>query len=356
MILAVPPGGNWKDIPDSVPSKRLEQIRRTGGRTTLYGRLRWDAPSFTVTTYFNRPGNGCYIHPKENRVLTSLEAARLQSFPDSYSFHGSKTSRTKQIGNAVPPLLAYAVGAQIKKMHPEIYTTADLFCGAGGLTLGLKWAGFNTVVANDFFKEAGLTYSANNPEVDYVHGDITSVSIRNKLLSSIKKNKGVDLIVGGPPCQGFSNAGLRMIDDPRNALYKNFVEIVKAANPKIFVMENVEGIVSINQGKTFAEIKETFRALGYDVSGRKLLAAAYGVPQKRKRVLIIGNRIGSSEKLFPQEKLDPESYLTVRDAIGDIPSRPTDLVDDWVSVREPLVPFQQFIQGKMTPKKFVGLL
>jgi site-specific DNA-cytosine methylase len=356
MILAVPPGGNWKDIPLSVPSKRLEQIRHTGGRTTLYGRLRWDAPSYTVTTYFNRPGNGCYIHPKEDRVLTSLEAARLQSFPDSYIFQGSKTSRTKQIGNAVPPLLAFALGSRIRTMHPEILTTADLFCGSGGLTLGLKWAGLETLVANDFFKEAGLTYAANNPEVNYVHGDITLASVKREILSEIKKHNGVDLIVGGPPCQGFSNAGLRMIDDPRNALYKNFVEIVKAANPKIFVMENVEGIVSINQGKTFAEIKDTFRALGYDVSGRKLMAAAFGVPQKRKRVLIIGSRIGQSEDLFPKEKLDPGSYLTVRDAIGDLPSQPTGLVDDLVCVKKPKVPFQKFIQGQLSPKNFMDSL
>ena len=84
MVVAVPQGGNWKNIPLHIPSKRLEQIRKSGGRTTLYGRLAWNKPSFTVTTYFNRPGNGTYVHPEQNRVISAREAARLQSFPDNW--------------------------------------------------------------------------------------------------------------------------------------------------------------------------------------------------------------------------------------------------------------------------------
>lgn len=352
MIQAVPPGGNWRNIPLSVPSKRLEQIRASGGRTTLYGRLQWEAPSYTITTYFNRPGNGCYIHPNENRVLTSLEAARIQSFPDNYIFSGSKTSRTKQIGNAVPPLLAYSVGKSIRDIHPELKTCIDLFSGAGGLTLGFKWAGFKTLVANDFFKDAGNTYALNNPEVNFIPGDITNINIQKQIISIVEAAGGIDVVVGGPPCQGFSNAGLRMIDDPRNLLYKNFVQIVKKSNPKVFIMENVEGILSINGGKTFDEIKNTFRKLGYDVTGKKLLAAEYGVPQKRKRVFIIGSRIGSASSLFPEKILDDNKFRTVKDAIGDISTPPTENVETEIIVLNPKTIYQKLMQGKISPKEY----
>jgi len=353
MISAVPPGGNWKDIPLSVPSRRLEGIRKSGGRTTLYGRLRWDRPGYTITTYFNRPGNGCYIHPEQDRVLTSLEAARIQSFPDSYVFQGSKTSRTKQIGNAVPPLLAFALGAKIKSVHPELSTTVDLFAGAGGLTLGFKWAGFTAVAANDLFREAGETYAHNNPEVFFSLGDITDKSVQHEVLTSIEGQGPVDIVMGGPPCQGFSTAGLRMIDDPRNTLYKSFVQIVEKLEPKVFLMENVEGIISINQGKTFDEIQDNFRSLGYRVAGRKLLAAEHGVPQKRKRVIILGSRIGDPLDLFPEPILEQEEFLTIADAIGDIESVPGVDVHEDVPICEPRSRYQELMQGRISAASFV---
>ena len=356
MVEAVPPGGNWRDIPVSIPSKRLEQIRISGGRTTLYGRLRWEAPGYTITTYFNRPGNGCYIHPSQNRVITSLEAARIQSFPDSFRFKGSKTSRTKQIGNAVPPLLAFSIAEQIRRIHPELKSTVDLFCGSGGLTLGFKWAGFRTIAANDFFKEAALTFKANFPKVKFVDGDITNPIIVKAILRAIDENNGIDIVIGGPPCQGFSNAGKRMIEDPRNALYKEFVNIVIEADPRVFIMENVEGIMSINEGKTFTEIKETFRDLGYHVTGRKLIATHYGVPQKRKRVIIIGSKIGDSADLFPDVLLEEDDFISVKDAIGDIQAMPTPEVDDEIATGAPQTPYQELMQGFITPKLYLKKL
>ena len=102
MVVYVPPGGNWSNIPESVPSKRLEQIRRNGGgRTTYYGRLRWDKPSYTISTYFNRIGNGCHIHPEQDRLISIREGARLQSFPDSFIMHKNDHKAYKQFGNAV---------------------------------------------------------------------------------------------------------------------------------------------------------------------------------------------------------------------------------------------------------------
>lgn len=356
MIKSVPEGGNWKSIPLSIPSKRLEQIRNSGGRTTLYGRLAYDKPSYTITTYFNRPGNGTYIHPKSDRVISAREAARLQSFPDSYVFQGSKTSFCKQIGNAVPPLLAYAIAKQIKKQTSSS-KLLDLFCGAGGLSLGFEWAGYKVVAANDNFKQACDTFRFNNSDTTFLEGDITSNLIKKELIS-ISKQRGVDIVVGGPPCQGFSNAGKRMIDDPRNSLYKEFVTIVKTIKPKVFVLENVEGIMTINDGKTFEEIKSNFSDLGYNVAGHKMHAVNFGVPQKRKRVIIIGVVKGDPEKCFPEPIIkDEKKYITVNNAIGDLPDIKMNGGVNILDVNTVSKHFyQDFIKELITPVEYIKKL
>ena len=352
MVRSVPPGGNWKNIPLSVPSKRLEQIRRSGGRTTLYGRLHWDKPSYTITTYFNRPGNGTYIHPLHDRLITAREAARLQSFPDNYIFVGTKGSLCKQIGNAVPPLLAYAIARQLKKK-----TTAtkvlDLFCGSGGLSLGFAWAGYKIVAANDNFKAACATYRQNHTTATtLIEGDITDPEVKKELVRISRKGK-VDIIVGGPPCQGFSYAGKRLIDDPRNFLYKEFVHMVAQIKPKVFLMENVEGILTSNDGKTFEEIKKNFTALGYKVSGRKMYAAQFGVPQKRKRVVIIGLRTGDPKTCFPSAILtDEKQYVSTRAGIGDL--SPVTLEDHTALMTTAQSKFQKLMRGDITPASYAS--
>jgi len=353
MVRSVPPGGNWKNIPTNIPSKRLEQIRKSGGRTTLYGRLSLEKPSYTITTYFNRPGNGTYIHPTHNRVISAREAARFQSFPDSYVFHGSKGSLCKQIGNAVPALLAFSLALQIKK-KTRTKNLLDLFCGAGGLSLGFSWAGYKIVAANDNFKQACATYRANHAGTTLIEGDITSKNIRSKLLKVAKKGK-VDIVVGGPPCQGFSHAGKRMIDDPRNFLYKEFVTIVGRLKPKVFVLENVEGILTINGGKTYEEIKGNFRKLGYSVVGHKLHAVKFCVPQKRKRVVIIGTLKGDPESFFPNPLTsDEHKYITTKDAIGDLIDIPAREINGPVKLStRPSGFFQKFARGIITPQEYL---
>lgn len=353
MVKSVPPGGNWKNIPLDIPSKRLEQIRVSGGRTTLYGRLSFEKPSYTITTYFNRPGNGTYIHPIHDRVITAREAARFQSFPDDYIFQGSKGSLCKQIGNAVPPLLAFSIATQIKK-RTKTKNLLDLFCGAGGLSLGFGWAGYNIVVANDNFKQACETYRVNHKDTLLIEGDITDKKIQDEVLKHAKKGK-VDIVVGGPPCQGFSNAGKRMIDDPRNFLYKEFVTIVKKLKPKVFVLENVEGIMTSNDGKTYEEIKSNFKELGYNVAGHKLHAVKFGVPQKRKRVVIIGTLKGDPETFFPKELIgDEKNYVSVKNAIGDLFE--IEVVGHTDVVKLPNKTshfFQKFVRGLISPKEYI---
>lgn len=351
MVRAIPPGGNWQNIPKTIPSKRLERIRETGGRTTLYGRLTWGAPSYTITTYFNRPGNGTYIHPEKDRVISAREAARLQSFPDDYIFYGPKTSFCKQIGNAVPPLLAYAIAKKIKSKY-KIRNAVDLFCGAGGLSRGFEWAGINTIAANDNFPAACLTYKKNNPNTVLVEGDITNTVIKRELFDSIK-NRSVDIVIGGPPCQGFSNAGKRLIDDPRNFLYKEFVEIVKMIKPSIVLMENVEGILTINEGKTFQSIKENFSALGYKIHGEKIHAVKFGTPQKRKRVIIIGVKKGNPKDCFPEPLIEDEkNFVTVKDAISDLSDISCTENIQNISTK-PQSAYQKFLQGAIGPSDFV---
>lgn len=290
MIKSVPQGGSWKNIPQETvqKSKRLLRITQTGGRTTLYGRIDYNKPAYTITTYFNRPGNGTYIHPTHNRVLSVREAARFQTFPDKYFFQGNKTDMLKEVGNAVPVLLAYNIGKAITE-KTNCSTSVDLFSGAGGMTYGFKLAGIKTVIANDFFENACITLKVNSPEIPVLCGDITDNKIKQKIIEEGKRYNA-DIICGGPPCQGFSLAGFRKDDDPRNQLFHHFVDIVSQVNPKVIVFENVEGLLSYKNGETYKNIIELFSQLGYNTEGRTLVATNYGVPQKRKRVIILCTR------------------------------------------------------------------
>lgn len=354
MVISIPAGGNWKNIPKSIPSKRLEQIRVSGGRTTLYGRLEWGKPSYTITTYFNRPGNGAYIHPSEDRVISAREAARLQSFPDDYVFEGSNTSFCKQIGNAVPPLLAYSIAKKIKK-ETKTKNVLDLFCGSGGLSKGFELAGYNIVAANDNFNAASQTYRKNHKNTIFIEGDITKEEIKDALFKAIK-NKKIDIIVGGPPCQGFSYAGKRIVEDPRNFLYKEFVEIVKKIQPKVVVVENVEGIITSNNGKTYESIKENFSDLGYKFFGKKMHAVKFGVPQKRKRVIMIAVKSGDPERCFPEEIITEESkYVTVKDAIGNLPNVKINNKENIINLTpRPESIYQKFLSGKITADELIN--
>jgi DNA-cytosine methyltransferase len=324
MIRSVPPGGSWKDIPMETveKSKRLKKITETGGRTTLYGRIDYEKPSYTITTYFNRPGNGTYVHPVHDRVLSVREAARFQSFKDDYFFFGNKTQMLKQVGNAVPTLLAYQIAKNIVDKC-NCTKSLDLFCGAGGMTAGFKEAGIHSILSNDIEESACITLKINNPEIEVFCGDITEQATKDYI---VKKSleASVDVICGGPPCQGFSMAGFRFIDDPRNQLFKEFVEVVSKVKPKVIVFENVEGLLSFQGGAVYNSILELFSEYGYYTEGRVLLTSNYGVPQKRKRVIIICTRkdIGvMPEEIFPNlitESTDKQ--ITAYETIADLES------------------------------------
>ena len=174
------------------------------------------------------------------------------------------------------------------RVNADSLQMVDLFCGAGGLSLGFTQEGFVTCLANDIQDVCVDTYAHNHPETPrnrIILGDIKQVVDDIDILL---KGKKVDVIVGGPPCQGFSMANRqRLIDDPRNKLYKNFVEIVRKVNPTFFVMENVKGMMSVKD-----QVIEDFAAIGYSTQAQILNAKSYGVPQNRERLIYIGNNAG----------------------------------------------------------------
>jgi DNA (cytosine-5)-methyltransferase 1 len=202
---------------------------------------------------------------------------------------------------------------------PNEFTSADLFCGAGGMAKGFEMAGFNQVCGLDWFKEAGMTYRENFSH-PLIEGDITQREIKDKFINTVKEKlngKNLTVLSGGFPCQGFSMSGNRIVEDKRNSLYKDMLEIIEELQPKFIVAENVKGLRSMLKGKVEDKIKADIRKLGYVVNVTVLNSADYYVPQKRERIIFIANRIGK-KNYHPAPLLESDSYITTKEAIGDL--------------------------------------
>lgn len=239
---------------------------------------------------------------------------------------------------------------QIEDLHYETdkVNVISLFCGAGGLDLGVELAGIDTVMeedetnralknkdtfnsirkrglfhhvySNDFFKEALETYQQNFPPNIFPH---------NCDIRKVKQFPMGDLVLGGFPCPGFSEAGPRLIDDPRNFLYIHYIRCLMQVQPKFFIAENVKGMLTLGKGEVFRQIKEDFEAAGYRVYHKLVNSRDYGVPQLRERVFLVGVRKDINyEYKFPEPTHgdDPllKPYVTLRDAIGDLEKNPGD--------------------------------
>jgi len=228
----------------------------------------------------------------------------------------------------------------------------DMFAAPGGLSLGFRMAGFRLLAAIDNNENGIKTLSHNFSDSLIFSKDIQEL-YGEWLLDKVSMSRGdVDVLAGSPPCQGFSTVGRvkiaslvkkgiwklengnpQLIDDPRNLLYKEFIRIVKEVEPKFFVMENVHGMRSYRNGNLMKEILNEFKHIGYIVDYRVLNAAEYGVPQQRKRIFFIGNRLGMPNP-FPEKTHDmcttreecssdyivSRNAVTVWEAIGDMPS------------------------------------
>ena len=194
----------------------------------------------------------------------------------------------------------------------------DLFCGAGGMTQGMKQAGFTPIASVEINPFASQTHVNNFPECRHYSGDIEAFDPKEWL-----KDNGspeVHLVVGGPPCQGFSVAGRRDPNDIRNRLFRQFVRIVSELKPWYFVMENVPGILTMQKGAVKEAILEAFAEVGYpNTSIAVLEAAAYGIPQLRARAIFIANRFGLSNP-YPMPQLTPSEYRPIESVISDLPA------------------------------------
>lgn len=209
----------------------------------------------------------------------------------------------------------------------------DLFCGCGGFSKGFEEAGYRVRFGIDMWNDATITYKHNFPNAAVMNEDITKINGNDILEYANLKKEDVDIIIGGPPCQGFSVSGKRMIDDDRNKLYKRYVLIVSEIQPKVFVMENVPGLVRLFKGQVGEQVIEDFTNIGYVVQKQILSAENYGVPQQRKRVFFVGVRKDLVENgiaySYPQPYMGPGTDTpawTCKDAISDLDFVPDDYV------------------------------
>ncbi len=204
-----------------------------------------------------------------------------------------------------------------KKTKPLYYIS--LFSGAGGLDIGFKEAGFTGIMCSDIMPQARDSYVLNYPKDPYLLEDIRKLPISK--IKEIVGNKSVDVIIGGPPCQGFSNMGNKNSADPRNLLFESYVKIVDAIKPKCFLFENVKGLKTMFEGRYFEKVIQGFKGIGYNLHYALIDTSQYGVPQKRERIFLVGTQ-SEKEFLFPLHSCDSygniKAFRNVGEAINDL--------------------------------------
>lgn len=214
-------------------------------------------------------------------------------------------------------------------MSKKKYTVLDLFCGCGGLSRGFIDAGFSVVLGIDNDDMALRTFAFNHEGAAAMKLDLFDLNNVDKIKSYLdSQNKSIDVLIGGPPCQGFSLAGPRQIDDSRNVLYQAMVKTAKKLKPKAVVLENVPGMIQLHGGLVKEKILSDFRELGYTIGEPQILYAPdYGIPQIRKRVFFVGLLNSSKPYNYPKPTHTPNEYITCEQAIGDLPAL-IDIVGD----------------------------
>lgn len=216
-------------------------------------------------------------------------------------------------------------------MTNKKFKVLDLFAGVGGLSYGFAHdESFEIIAANEILPNMAKAYQLNHPYVKVYCKDIKEFGIADLEQDFSIKEGEVDLVVGGPPCQAFSTVGKRLIDDPRGKLFQEYYRVLKELNPKVFLFENVKGLLSMQGGELLSTIISLFESLGYKVKYEVLNSADYGVPQIRERVIIIGTKLDSEFEYPSPTHYNKENYqslltqglkpyLTLSEAINDLP-------------------------------------
>lgn len=224
----------------------------------------------------------------------------------------------------------------------------DLFAGCGGLSKGFMDAGYDIIVGVDNDQAALNTFALNHNGAKSLNADLS----KQETFDEIKRIAGkreIDVIIAGPPCQGFSLTGPRDFDDPRNKLYLAVLEMVRQFQPKGFIIENVPGMATMYGGQVKDEVLRRFRDMGYNIECKILCAADYGVPQMRKRLVFMGIRADIGTPKFPEAILNAEQYVSCREALDDLPSRAKELgTEEDVYTSEPRTDYQKKMRGNCT--------
>lgn len=262
--------------------------------------------------------NGHYEH--ENAVANSFRTSKELDLFEGTEYKLVKTLYSKKDNINWADITPFWDNPSSSKM-----TFVDLFCGAGGLSKGLEMAGLEGICGLDWFNEACMTYNRNFNH-PFVNGDIKDPNNKKLFYDTVKKQlagRKLSIVAGGFPCQGFSMAGNRIVDDPRNSLYKELIEIVVELQPDFIICENVKGLRTMLNGLVEKKIISDFEEIGYKMNVTTLCAADYYTPQKRERVIFIGNRKGLIN-YHPRPMLSPEEYITTGEAIADLMEHPSD--------------------------------
>ncbi|MDY3905066.1 MAG: DNA cytosine methyltransferase [Candidatus Enteromonas sp.] len=227
----------------------------------------------------------------------------------------------------------------------------DLFCGAGGLSRGLIDAGIKVVLGIDWFDSALKTFEKNHNGAKAMKLDLFDHNNIHKIQDYLLKNNyQLDVLAGGPPCQGFSLAGKREEDDKRNVLYRAMVKTAELLKPKIVILENVPSILTLYDGLGKKRIFKDFKALGYKMHVKVLYAPEYGVPQIRRRAVFVGVLNGKDDFIYPKPLIsDEKKFMTCEQAISDLPSLVNDNDYSLQTVREyasePLSDYQRLMRA-----------
>lgn len=228
--------------------------------------------------------------------------------------------------------------------HPNL-NVLDLFCGCGGLSKGFEEAGYNILIGVDFEQSALNTFNYNHKSAKGVRLDLSKAESFD-VIDSLLDGRSLDVIIGGPPCQGFSLTGPRNFDDDRNKLYLAMIETVRRYKPKAFLIENVPGMANLYKGAVRDEIIHRFSEMGYKVTYKIVCAADYGVPQIRKRLVFVGLRSNYESFAFPEPYLTETNYITCEQAISDLPSLEDSLGEEVSQYEsEPLNEFQKLMRA-----------